>query len=371
MDFPFDGDGQQEPHGPDGITARASQAALLELNTLEREVTSGQDLTQDLPDDEKLDKVRDLRDLWAEPAPNRPPAGIPRQAEYWDAQADRIRHRIVQAVENDLRHVANVSGQPVTVLGSDGTLDARAAVFRSCIRQSLPVVSVSMSGCPVRWLATRDPFALSLSILTYIPRRPLYAAVVTPTTALLSDCSGSWRLDTDGWQAMTGEPLVAEPAPGYIALPRDLEHLAPVLRKHYEEPIFHSDTGSAIAQAVLGGAVPVAVHFTGHVLDSAIFPVAVGHGMIVRAADGDPMEKPWDASRRLYKAITGEIAFGDEHVIARDMWAIRRAARVLAHARNPEAQPHPLDDPLEEDAFDVFGSDDLFGFPGGLDPDED
>ncbi len=41
----------------------------------------------------------------------------------------------------------------------------------------------------------------------------------------------------------------------------------------------------------------------------------------------------------------------------------------------PRTQPRgaapPLDDPLEEDAFDVFGSDDLFGFPGGLDPDED
>ncbi|MEU9894763.1 hypothetical protein ACIBCS_07180 [Streptomyces phaeochromogenes] len=370
MDFPFDGDGQQEPLGADGITARASQAALLELNALEREVASGQDLTQVLPDHENLSKVLDLRSLWGGPTLKRPPAGVSQQAKYWDTQTDLARRRIAQAIEDQLRHVANVSGQPVTVLGADGTLDERAAAFRSCIRRGLPVVSMSASGCLRGWLATRDPHATSLSILTYIPQHPLYAAMVTATTALLSDCSGSWRLTADGWQAMTGEPLVAEPAPGYIVLPRDLEHLAPGLRKHYEEPIFHSDTSSAIAQAVLGGAVPVAVHFTGHVLDSAIFPVAVGHGMIVRAANGELIEKPWDASRRLYKAITGEIAFGDEHVIARDMWAIRRATRVLTHARHPEERPHPLDGPL--DPLDVFDSEDTFGFsPGGPVPDED
>ncbi|MFJ9634452.1 hypothetical protein ACIRU8_42845 [Streptomyces sp. NPDC101175] len=372
MAFPCDGAGQQEPLGAGGITARASQAALLELNALDREVTAGLDLTQDLPDDEKLDKVLALRNLWGEPALDRPPAaGVPRQAEYWDAQAGRARRRIAEAVENQLRHVENVSGKPVTVLGADGTLDERAAAFRSCIRAGRPVVSVSASGCLGQWLATRNPLATSLSILTYIPRHPLYAALVTTTTALLSDCSGSWRLTADGWQAMTGEPVVPEPAPGYIVLPRDLEHLAPGLRKHYEEPIFHSDTSSAIAQGVLGGAVPVAVHFTGHVLDSAIFPVAVGHGMIVRAANGELIEKPWDASRCLYKAITGEIAFADEHVIARDLWAARRAARALAQVRNPEDQPHPLDDPLDDDPLDVFGDDDLFGLPGAPVTDED
>ncbi|MFD9322770.1 hypothetical protein ACFWDQ_34845 [Streptomyces sp. NPDC060053] len=357
MYFPFDGDGQLAPFGADGITARAAHAALHELDALGRETARGQDLTQDLPETEKLDKVLDLRTLW-QPDRNRPPSGIPRQAEYWDDKAVQARRRLTRAVERKLHEVSNISGKPVTVLGADGCLDERTSAFRACVAQDRPVVSVSDSGCLRRWLSTNDSNATSLSIITFIPGRPLYAAVVTAGTALLSDCSGSWRLTlADGWQAMTGEPLVADPDPNYIVLPRALEHLAAGLCKHYEEPIFPRDTSSAIAQAVLGGAVPVAVHFTEHVLNSAIFPVAVGHGMAVRVDTGKLIEKPWDASRHLYKALTGEIAFGDEHVIARDMWAIKRATRVLARERHLAARTHPLDAP-----FDTAYEDDLFGF---------
>lgn len=79
-------------------------------------------------------------------------------------------------------------------------------------------------GCMRRWLATGDTTAVSLSIVTYIPGKPMYAATVTPKTALLSDCADSWCLTpTDGWQAMTGEPLIVDPAPGYMVLPRSLE----------------------------------------------------------------------------------------------------------------------------------------------------
>ncbi|MDN0198475.1 hypothetical protein [Streptomyces sp. S.PNR 29] len=367
MDLPFEGDGLQDPFGADGITACASHTALLELDTLGREVALGQDLTQDLPDDEKLEKVIGLRDLWQQPARKRPPAGVPRQIGNWDAQATRAKLRITRAVQRRLRQVTNVSGKPITVLDSDGTLEERTDAFRACVRGDRPVVSVSASGCFRRWLATGDSTATSLSIITYIPGRPLYAATVTVNTALLSDCSGSWRLTlADGWQAMSGEPIVAEPDPGFIVLPRSLEHLAPGLRKHYEEPIFPRDTSSAIAQAVLGGAVPVAVHFTEHVLNSAIFPVAVGHGMVVRVDDGQLIEKPWDASRHLYKALTGEIAFGEEHVIARDMWAIHRVTRVLAHERQLQEDLHPLDAGLAEDD-DIFG----FRFDDDLDQEDD
>ncbi|MDX3310793.1 hypothetical protein ACWGH3_23900 [Streptomyces sp. NPDC054884] len=357
MYFPFDGDGQLTPLGADGITARAAHAALAELDALGRETTRGQDLTQDLPEAEKLDKVLDLRALWQSDR-NRPPSGIPRQTEYWEDRAVQARRRLIEAVETNLREVLNASGKPVTVLGAVGCLEERTRAFRDCIAQGRPVVSVSDSGCLRRWLSTNDTSATSLSILTFLPRRPLYAAVVTAGTALLSDCSGSWRLTlADGWQAMTGEPLVADPDPNYIVLPRDLEHLAPALRRHYEEPIFPRDTSSAIAQAVLGGAVPVAVHFTEHVLNSAIFPVAVGHGMAVRVDSGELIEKPWDASRHLYKALTGEIPFGDEHVIARDLWAIKRATRVLTRERHLAARTHPLDAP-----FDTAYEDDLFDF---------
>ncbi|MGW1622459.1 hypothetical protein, partial [Streptomyces sp. NPDC002172] len=322
MDHPFAGDGQQHPYGADGITGLAAHTALRMLDILAREVTHGQDLDQDLPDNEKLDKVMRLTDLWTQPSLTRPPAGIPRQAEYWDAQAIDAKRRIAQAVQASLQEVTNTSGQPITVLGADGTLAERNAAFRACVQGNRPVVSVSASGCLRRWLATADPTAASLSIVTFIPDKRLYAAVVTPTAALLSDCSGSWRLTLhNGWQAMTGEPLVAEPAPGYVVLPRSLEHLAPRLREHYEEPIFPIDTTSAIVQAVLGGAVPVAVHFTEHVLDSAILPVAIGHGMIVCFREnGAIIEKPWDASRYMYNAVQGKITFGEGLVIARDLW---------------------------------------------------
>ncbi|MGW1326636.1 hypothetical protein ACWD64_29340 [Streptomyces antibioticus] len=344
MHFPFDGDGRSAPLGADGVTARAAHAALLELDALRRETARGQ-----------------------EPAPDLPPSGVPRQTEYWVGKAVRARRRLTDAVAKNLRAVSNVGGRPVTVLGADGCLDERTLAFRARVARDEPVVSVSDSGCLRRWLSTTDGNAASLSIITYVPGRPLYAAVVTAGAALLSDCSGSWRLTlADGWQAMTGEPLVADPDPDHIVLPQALEHLAPGLSRHYAEPIFPRDTSSAIARAVLGGAVPVAVHFTEHVLNSAILPVAVGHGMAVRVDSGRLIEKPWDASRHLYQALTGEIPFGEEHVIARDMWAIKRATRVLARERHLAARTHPLDAPFdtayEDDLFDFdfdFGFDDL------------
>ncbi|GHD52475.1 hypothetical protein [Streptomyces galbus] len=364
MYFPFHGDGLLAPLGADGITARAAHAALVELDALGRETARGLDLTQELPETD-LHKVLDLSTLW-QPARKRPPSGVPGQAEHWDDKANKARRRLTQAVEKNLHEVSNTSGKPVTVLGADDCLDKRAEAFRACIAQDEPVVSVSASGCLRRWLSANDSSATSLSILTFIPGRPLYAAVVTPGTALLSDCSGSWRLTlADGWTAMTGEPLVADPDPSYIVLPSDLEPLGPALRRHYQELIFSRDTSSVIAQAVLGGAVPVAVHFTEHVLNSAIFPVAVGHGMVVRVDSGKLIEKPWDASRHLYKALTGEIPFGDEHVIARDLWAIKRATRILALERDLAAQAHPLDAP-----FDIPYEDELYGF-SDFDDDDD
>ncbi|WP_371572613.1 hypothetical protein [Streptomyces sp. NBC_01314] len=191
----------------------------------------------------------------------------------------------------------------------------------------------------------------------HVPHHPLYAATVTPSTALLSDCSGSWRLTlADGWQAMVGDPVVADPAPDYVLLPRSLEHLAPRIRRHYKEPLFPYDTTAAIVQAVLGGAVPVAVHFTEHVLDSAILPVAIGHGMIVRLqGSGELLEKPWEASKYMYKAVTGEVPFGDGLVIARNIWDARRVSRVLAHETALLEQLNPIDAFLEdEDDDDLF-----------------
>jgi hypothetical protein len=61
---------------------------------------------------------------------------------------------------------------------------------------------------------------------------------------------------------MGGAPLIAAPALDYVLLPRSLEPFASRMRKHYKEPLLPYDSSAAIVQAVLSGAVPVAVHFT-------------------------------------------------------------------------------------------------------------
>jgi len=263
--------------------------------------------------------------------------------------------------------VANVSGQPVTVLGAGGTLDERAAAFRTCIREGRQVVSMSASGCLGRWLATHDPAATSLSIITYIPERPVYAAMVTANTALLSDCSGSWRLTlTDGRQAMTGEPLVAEPAPGYIVLPRTPRPRPAQALRRTDLPQRHQ-LRHRPGRPRRRRPRRRPLHRTRPGLRALPRRRRPRHDRPRRQRGTH--RKALGRSRRLYKALTGDITFGDEPVIARDMWAIRRATRVLAHARHPEEQPHPLDDPL--DAFDLE-DDDIFGFrPGSPAEDDD
>lgn len=354
--LPFHGNGRHEPFGPDAVTGLAAHTALSALDIIGRELTTGQDMSQELPPDQALAKVLDMQDEWNPPR-RRPPAGVPSQEECWNDKAAAVMRRVVGDIQTALRDVTNTSGQPITVLGADGTLIERTEAFRAQVKDKRPVVSVSASGCMRRWLTTRDTTATSLSIVTYIPNHPLYAATVTPTTALLSDCSGSWRLTlADGWQAMTGAPLVADPAPDYVLLPRSLEHLASRIRRHYKEPLFPYDTTAAIVQAVLGGAVPVAVHFTEHVLDSAILPVAIGHGMIVRLQEsGELLEKPWEASKYMYKAVAGEVPFGDGLVIARDIWDARRVSRILARETALLEQINPIDAFLDDEDDDLFG----------------
>ena len=359
--LPFSVDGLDEAFGADVVTGRAAHAALRALDSVSREVTTGQDMNLKLEPDQALAKVLALQDEWSSSPRRKPPAGVPGQEESWNDKAAAVMGRIVADVQAALGEVSSVLAQPGTVLGSEGSLTERMEAFRARVKAKQPVVSVSASGCMRRWLATRDATATSLSIVTYIPEHPLYAAAVTPTTALLSDCSGSWRLTlADGWQAMAGDPLIADPAPDYVLLPRSLEHLAPRIRRHYKEPLFPYDSSAAIVQAVLSGAVPVAVHFTEHVLDSAILPVAIGHGMIVHFRDsGLLIEKPWDASRYMYNAVQGKITFGEGLVIARDLWAARRITSVLAKETQLHEQTHPLDDPLA--AF-TPEDDDLFTF---------
>ncbi|MGW6015606.1 hypothetical protein [Streptomyces sp. NPDC055210] len=357
--LPFHLDGRNQPLRADVATGLTAHTVLRTLDAISRENTTGPDMTHELPPEQALEKVLALQDEWTNPPRHRPPAGVPSQEEHWNAKAAAAMNRIVSDVQAALGDAGKPPGQPVTVLGSDGTLSERMEAFRARVKARQPVVSISPSGCMRRWLTTREPTATSLSVITYIPEHPVYAATVTPTTALLSDCSGSWRLTlADGWQAMAGDPLIADPDPDYILLPRTLKHLEPQIRRHYKEPLFPHDSSAAIVQAVLSGAVPVAVHFTEHYLDSAILPVAIGHGMIVRLQNsGELLEKPWEASKHMYKAVTGEVPISDGLVIARDIWDARRASRLLAQETELFEQLNPLDTLLDEED-DLFDYDD-------------
>ena len=349
--LPYYLDDRTKPFGADVVTGLAADAALRALDTVSRKVTTGQDMNQKLPPDEALVKVLALQDEWSTSPQHRPPAGVPDQVEYWNEKATAVMGGVVTDVQAALSDIGKISGQPIAVIGSEGSLDERMDAFRARVKAAQPVVSVSASGCMRRWLTTGDTVATSLSIFTYIPAHPLYAATVTPTTALLSDCSGSWRLTlADGWQAMAGDPLIADPAPDYVLLPRTLKHLESRIRRHYKEPLFPYDSSAAIVQAVLSGAVPVAVHFTEHALDSAILPVAIGHGMAVRLqSSGELLEKHWEASKYMYKAVTGEVPFSDSLVIARNIWDARRVSRILARETALYEQISPLDAFLDED----------------------
>ncbi|MFK0127103.1 hypothetical protein ACIQSP_27805 [Streptomyces nigra] len=346
--------GPQQPLGAGGVTAHVCGTALHMFDTFGREKIYGQDLDQPLTQDEQDRKVLALL------GQRYIPPGIPSRDAHEETQAAACRRRLVEAAEQTLHGLDTEGGRTPTVLGADGTPREREAAFRAHVRAERPVVSVCFTGSLRRWLSTGDPQATSIAVTTYLPGRPLYAAQVTAATALLSDCSGSWRLTLkDGWLAMTGEPAVAEEDPNYVVLPHSMTDSASRMRRHYPEPLFPYDTSSAVAQAVLGGKVPVAFHLTEPVLNSAIIPVATGHGMIVLFLDsGEILEKPWDASRYMFKAVTGEQSFGD-FIIARDLWAARRIRRILtteAHAAedlDPLAVPDDLDDDFGFDLNDA------------------
>ncbi|MGV9420000.1 hypothetical protein ACWDO6_21175 [Streptomyces sp. NPDC003674] len=343
------GPGLKEPLNAGGITAHACDTALRMMDAFGHEKVYGQDMEAELSQEERDAKVLALL------GQRYIPPGIHTQDAYWEAQARTHERRLVHSVRNTLTSLDNESGRPLTVLGDEGTLAEREEEFRALVKAEQPAVSVAFTGSLRRWLSASDATATSIAITAYLPDRPLYAALVTPKTALLSDCSGSYRLSLDdGWLAMTGEPTVAEPDPNCVVLPHSMMDQASGIRRHYSDPFFPYDTSSAIAQAVLGGAVPGAVHLREPVLNSAIIPVAVGHGMIVRFLDsGKVLKEPWDASRHLYKAVTGEIAFGD-FVVARNRWDAHRISRIL---RNDADDLDPLDPLAPYDDFDFDFSD--------------
>ncbi|MEU1536299.1 hypothetical protein [Streptomyces fagopyri] len=138
-----------------------------------------------------------------------------------------------------------------------------------------------------------------------MPDQPLHTALVTRSAALLSDCSTSWRVPVDGEPlVMTGEPLVPDPDPQFAIFPLSMRDYAAELRKYYAEPLFPYDTSASIARSMLEGAAPVAVHFTEHVLNSAVVRAAIGHGMFVRLQKTNTLlEKPYQATEYIFQAL--------------------------------------------------------------------
>ncbi|GGX97510.1 hypothetical protein [Streptomyces fructofermentans] len=328
MSKPFPGDGAEHPYRADGIAGLSASTIFGTLRTIRQELEQGRDADQPLPQDEELRHVRDLESL-DDPCP--PWNGLAAQAHFWDTLEASLMPRIAGEVQAALERVTNTAGVPITVIGAKGSLDERTAEFREHVLSGRPVVSISATGCLRRLFATGDAASASLSVLVWLPNHPLHAAAVTVESALMSDCTNAHRLLPCGtWIQMLGEPLVPDPEPGCIVLPRSLSGLETGLRREYQHLLFVDDTSSAIIQAVLNRAVPAAVHFSEGVLNSAIVLVSAGHGMAVRLyGSGGSATKPWDASKILYKAATGGTPFVEGLVIARDEITARRLGRIV------------------------------------------
>ncbi|MFE3269941.1 hypothetical protein [Streptomyces sp. NPDC059215] len=343
------------PYGSAGIANTAARTSLKAIATVEHQTVYGQNMEDRLPENGMLEKIL----TWQEQhyIPPDIPQGVPGQEEVWKQQAADATGVIVNAVREAVAAIENISGRTPVVLGDEGTLDERAEEFRRCVHDKQPVVSVAISGSMRRWLSVHDTDAMSLHIYTHMPEQPLHTALVTRTAAMLSDCSGAWRVPRSGEPlAMSGEPLVPHPDPQFAIFPSALEEHAAGLRKYYKTPIFPRDTSAAIARAMLDGATPVAVHVPEHVLNSAIVPVAIAHGLVGRLQKtGTLMEKPHQATEYLFQALMGDVEFGEGLVIAREMWDERRVRRILSRILHPD-DTDPYDDELDE--YDGYGLDD-------------
>ncbi|MGC4986603.1 hypothetical protein ACLQ18_39430 [Streptomyces sp. DT193] len=327
---PFHGDGRTLPYRADGIAGRTAETVFDTLRAINTQLLHGQDVDKKLDQNEELSRVLDLQNLYEDD--QRPPgAGVVGQSRFWDELQESVMPRIVRDVDEALRNVANDSGLPVTVIGETGDVDARTDMVRKHIQSSQPVVSISPTGDWRKFFTTGDARSASLSILVWLPRWPLHAAVVTAESVLMSDCSNAYRMSPAGqWTQMLGEPLVPEPEPGYIVVPQSMRHMEARLRDEYEHPIFVEDTASAITEAVLNRAVPAAVHLSEGALNSALLLVSAGHGMSVRLySSSGTLKKPWDASRTLYNAIMRTTPFVENLVIARDEVTARRVGRIV------------------------------------------
>ncbi|MEU4494207.1 hypothetical protein AB0F96_12345 [Streptomyces sp. NPDC023998] len=251
---------------------------------------------------------------------DRPPAGVPRTAEFWETTAQAGRERIFTDIRASLTAYDIPDATDIELVGAKGDTEDRIALVRQCLLDDRPVVSASFTGSLKRLLITGNPRAMSLSILVKIPGAPLSAAVVTPNSGLTADCSSAYRLRLPEveWEELN-EDTGRQPAEqGYILLPRQMRRLEPVLEEHYPDIEYAHDTCSAITEALLSHNVPVALHYSGTVLDSAIVLVAAAHKLAVRPlADGGRALPSWMGSQLLMSALKEGVDIPDL-IVARD-----------------------------------------------------
>jgi hypothetical protein len=260
------------------------------------------------------------------------PQAHPPAESFWGERIADTRGRLFRVVQAELAALGADMGTSFSLVGVEGDLAERLEILRGHILEGRPVVSLSMTGDLEKLLAHGDPRAASFSVLVWLPTPPLAAATVTLESALTADCDSAYRMSVPGeWELLTEDTPVAAAGEGHLVFPRSLMSRAHLLTDDYPEISYEDETASVIIQAVLNHSVPVAIHSSGHVLDSAILLVAAAHRykLAVRMCDArvTPMAS-WEASKLLYRAIRDGKPLPDV-VIARDKAVAERIAGLV------------------------------------------
>ncbi|MCI3276995.1 hypothetical protein [Streptomyces cylindrosporus] len=269
-------------------------------------------------------------------APARPSvhavAGVPHANQFWRETTHRGISVISRRIRGTLWERDDLRSNELEIIGPHGGRASRLSRIRQCIAHDQPFLSVALCGNARDLLIHGNPWTASLSILAKVPGEPLSAAVATMHNALSADCSDAYRLLLpDGlWKLRTEDDTRHPPAPGYVILPRQLRDFETLLERFYSCPQFVDDTATAIAEALLSNHVPLAVHYTGHVLEAAVVLVAATHKFVVRTlAPNGTVLAPWQCSSLLADALSNDVGI-PRLVVGRDEFNAKNLAQHLA-----------------------------------------
>ncbi|NUL02558.1 hypothetical protein HRW07_04725 [Streptomyces lunaelactis] len=281
------------------------------------------------------EQVALLRDEYTPDPGRRPPAGVPGAAEFWETTAQAAREQVFTDIRTGLKAFSASAAMDVELVGAKGDTEDRIALVRQCVLDDRPVVSISFTGSLRDLLITGNPRVMSLSILVKVPGAQLTAAVATAHSGLTADCSSAYRLrlPEGEWEELSEDTSRQPAEQGYIVLPRQMIRFASVLEEHYPHIDYVHDTCSAITEALLSHNVPVAMHYSGTVLDSAIVLVAAAHGLAVRPlADASRMLPSWKGSQLLMNTLKegGDIP---DLIVARDEMTAKTLDQRLGRGR--------------------------------------